>query len=200
MNNITKRQMDFLKAAIDIVSREGISKLTIRNVAAAVGVTEPAVYRHFPNKLALLETMLKELQSAMFPYFRMLKKGSGAPKESLREFIYGLFKEFEIRPAYAPFIFSEEIFHNEAKLRNKLEEVMSENIHMLTEAFEVWQTRKVCRQDISAQQIAFLTLASIRFSVSRWHVTNGKVKLNTLAEDIFSTLTALLGLNGEMKK
>ena len=196
MSTRTDRQNDFLRAAIDIVSRNGFSKLTIRNVASAVGVTEPAVYRHFPTKLALLEAMLEELQSALLPHFYRLKRGSSSPRRTFEEFIKGLFEEFRIRPAYAPFIFSEEIFHNEAQLKKKLQEVMSENIRVLTWAFGEWQQNESCRTDIPPQEIALLTLASIRLSVSRWHISEGELGLAGLAESIVSTLTTLFNLKG----
>jgi len=68
----TDRQREFLEAAMSIVAADGISRLTIRNVAAAIGVTEPAVYRHFASKLALLTAMLEDLQAAIVPIFRKL--------------------------------------------------------------------------------------------------------------------------------
>jgi len=200
MNNFTDRQKDFLNAAIDIVSRQGFSKLTIRNVSAAVGVSEPAVYRHFPNKLALLTAMLEDLQGAILPHFRTLREGADQPRETFSRFIRGLFEEFKQRPAYAPFIFSEEIFHNEPQLRKKLQQVLGGNIAVLTESFEALQIDKSCRTDIEAQQMALITLASIRLAVSRWHISGGKVRLKDLANQLIATLSTLfeLGTGSEL--
>lgn len=194
MADFTDRQKDFLHAAIEIVSREGFSRLTIRNVAAAVGVSEPAVYRHFPSKLALLTAMLEDLQSAILPHFRRLRDGSGHPKESFESFIRGLFEEFKIRPAYAPFIFSEEIFHNEPQLRDKLQHVLGGNIAVLTESFEALQIDNSCRRDIEPEQMAIVTLASIRLAVSRWHINAGKLRLKDLGDQLIVTLSTLFEL------
>lgn len=191
MNDLTDRQKEFLHAAIDIVSKRGFSRLTIRNVAAAVGVTEPAVYRHFPNKLALLTAMLEDLQSAIIPHFLTLRDGGEAPQQRFTGFIRNLFEEFKLRPAYAPFIFSEEIFHNEPQLRTKLQNVLNENISVLTAAFESLQIEKVCRDDIEAREMALITLASIRLAVSRWHINEGKIRLKDLADRLVETLSTL---------
>lgn len=191
MNNLTDRQKDFLHAAIDIVSKKGFSKLTIRNVAAAVGVTEPAVYRHFPNKLALLTAMLEDLQSAIMPHFITLRDGGKAPQQNFTAFIRNLFEEFKLRPAYAPFIFSEEIFHNEPQLRTKLQDVLNENISVLTAAFESLQIEKVCRDDVESRELALITLASIRLAVSRWHINHDKIRLKDLADQLIRTLNTL---------
>jgi AcrR family transcriptional regulator len=194
MAQFTDRQKDFLNAAIEIVSRQGFSKLTIRNVARAVGVTEPAVYRHFPSKLALLTAMLEDLQSAMVPHFTVLRTGGEPPRKRFERFIRGLFEEFKKRPAYAPFIFSEEIFHSEEQLREKLQEVLKTNISILTRSFEALQEEGACRTDIEPREMALITLASIRLSVSRWHINSGKVRLKEMADTLISSFTTLFEL------
>lgn len=46
-----------LKAAIPVLAREGVSGLSLREVAAAAGVSHTAPYRHFRHKMALLEAI-----------------------------------------------------------------------------------------------------------------------------------------------
>ena len=54
----TDRQT-ILATALDLVSREGIQKLAIRSVAAALGLAPNALYRYFAN-LAALEAALAD--------------------------------------------------------------------------------------------------------------------------------------------
>ncbi|MEU6268761.1 TetR/AcrR family transcriptional regulator [Saccharopolyspora shandongensis] len=44
-------------AALEILLAEGAQAVTMRRVAAAVGVTPMATYRHYPNREALLRTV-----------------------------------------------------------------------------------------------------------------------------------------------
>ncbi|HJR11907.1 MAG TPA: TetR/AcrR family transcriptional regulator [Rhodanobacteraceae bacterium] len=44
-----------LKAAYRLFDREGAEAVTMRRVAEAVGITPMAIYRHFPNREALLK-------------------------------------------------------------------------------------------------------------------------------------------------
>ena len=48
------RQDEILDRAIELIRESGLSGLTMKKVAERVGFTEPAIYRHFPNKQALL--------------------------------------------------------------------------------------------------------------------------------------------------
>lgn len=48
------RQDEILDRAIELLREAGLAGLTMKKVADRVGFTEPAIYRHFPNKQALL--------------------------------------------------------------------------------------------------------------------------------------------------
>jgi AcrR family transcriptional regulator len=47
-------------AAVDIISKKGPEAFTLREVAAAVGVTHGAAYRHFEDKTALLAAVSED--------------------------------------------------------------------------------------------------------------------------------------------
>lgn len=47
-------------AALDILEREGAEAVTMRRVANAVGITAMAIYRHFPNRAALLDAVAED--------------------------------------------------------------------------------------------------------------------------------------------
>ena len=54
------RPREILDAARDLFSRKGFEAARMDEVAAAVGVTKPAVYRYFPGKDRLIEALLEQ--------------------------------------------------------------------------------------------------------------------------------------------
>ncbi|MFZ4605671.1 MAG: TetR/AcrR family transcriptional regulator [Caulobacter sp.] len=60
------RPREILDAARDLFSRKGFEAARMDEVAAAAGVTKPAVYRYFPGKSALIEALLEEDLAAPF--------------------------------------------------------------------------------------------------------------------------------------
>jgi AcrR family transcriptional regulator len=44
------RKEQIKEAVLEIISTEGIGKLSIRNLASKIGVTEGALFRHFSSK------------------------------------------------------------------------------------------------------------------------------------------------------
>jgi AcrR family transcriptional regulator len=53
-------------AAVELFSDQGYDRTSVRRIAAAVGVTEAAVYRHYSNKEAILDAILEYLDSHMY--------------------------------------------------------------------------------------------------------------------------------------
>ena len=173
----TVRQIELLEAAVSIVAEEGFSRLTIRKVAAAVGVTEPAVYRHFSSKLDLLIAIIEDLQEAIAPLFRRIAEGAETPEDLFGGFVAGLFSVLNENPAFAPLVFSEEAFHAEPELRPLLFRMMSSNLDILAGALAKMQGNGVIRSDADASELALMTMGSIRLTITRVHLSDGSIKL-----------------------
>ena len=54
-----QRRVAILNAAIDLFASRGFQGTTTREIAAAVGVTEPVLYQHFATKRALFDAILE---------------------------------------------------------------------------------------------------------------------------------------------
>ena len=57
----TARQSEILDKALILVGESGLSGLTIRKIAGRMGFSEPALYRHFPNKQAVILGLMDRL-------------------------------------------------------------------------------------------------------------------------------------------
>jgi TetR/AcrR family transcriptional regulator len=56
--NAGDRKRQLLDAALDLFSRKGFGGATTKEIAAAAGVTEAIIFRHFPSKQALYTAVL----------------------------------------------------------------------------------------------------------------------------------------------
>src|SRR6059058_4011501 len=53
------RRRQLLETALDFFSRKGFEGTTSKEIAAAAGITEAVIFRHFPNKQALYQAVLE---------------------------------------------------------------------------------------------------------------------------------------------
>lgn len=73
-------------AAMSIVEKDGPEALTLREAAAAIGVTHGAAYRHFEDKTAIFAAVAEEGYRALAKRFASASKARH-PRERLRDLL-----------------------------------------------------------------------------------------------------------------
>lgn len=73
------RRAEILQHAMDVVQESGLAALTMKEVARRVGFTEPAVYRYFPAKQALLEGLAERLREMLLGDARAIAAQDDVP-------------------------------------------------------------------------------------------------------------------------
>ncbi len=75
--NPTPRQEQILDCTAALLREEGMAGLTVRKVAARVGFSEAALYRHYASKDALLVGLLERLEGVLIARLRLLALAPG---------------------------------------------------------------------------------------------------------------------------
>lgn len=71
------RRAQIINSAVGLISSRGLSGATTARIAADVGITEPALYRHFKNKHSIILAALDEVSARLVGY--CLAAGLGTP-------------------------------------------------------------------------------------------------------------------------
>ena len=58
----TERQIEIIEAALELITEKGIQGMTIKNLSKKIGITEPAIYRHFVSKTEILLSILNNFK------------------------------------------------------------------------------------------------------------------------------------------
>lgn len=189
---LTDRQREIIDTAMRILVEQGTQRLTIRNVAAAIGVSEPAVYRHFASKHDLLVNLLETLQASILPIFR---DHQIPPPQSLSEALVNLvnaiFTRIEDNPAFALFVFTEEAFHADEELRPILARMLLEMMAHIDRHLTHLQHAGMCRTDVSSQFLAGTLLGLVRLTVTRWHLDERNTSLVSQGPSLAASLAHL---------
>jgi AcrR family transcriptional regulator len=85
----SSRQDEILDRTIDLLREAGLAGLTMKKVAERVGFTEPAIYRHFPNKQALLAGVAGRLSRLFLGPVRAIAEETDKPPLDRIERIVG---------------------------------------------------------------------------------------------------------------
>src|SRR5512146_327046 len=120
--NTKVRQAEIVGMAISIIGEMGVAGLTTARLARRLDMSEPNLYRHFQDKVAILCAVVDEIG-------RLLKERAGevaleriSPKEKLQKIMANHIAEVEQRSGIPRLIFSEEMHVKFPRLREKLME------------------------------------------------------------------------------
>lgn len=83
-----ERYSAILSAATRLFAERGFNSVSISELGAAVGVSGPAVYRHFPDKQAILAAILLEVSERLFSGGQRVVSRLDVPREQLQELIH----------------------------------------------------------------------------------------------------------------
>ena len=56
---LTDRQKEIIEVSLNLIAGKGIQGLTIKNISKEIGISEPAIYRHYENKIQILIALLE---------------------------------------------------------------------------------------------------------------------------------------------
>ena len=166
----TPRQREIVEQAIELIARRGIQELTIRHLARELGITDPAIYRHFASKTEILMGVLDVLERETLHERPAAAAGGDNPVQALESRFSALFKRLASAPALAAVVFADEAFLNEEPLAERVRELMDRTQRLVERLVTSAQDAGALRNDIPAQVLATMLVGSVRFVVRRWHV------------------------------
>ncbi len=62
---LSKRQEQIIEESVRIIDEKGIQGFTIKNLSKAIGISEPAIYRHFESKFQIFVEILDGFKNKM---------------------------------------------------------------------------------------------------------------------------------------
>lgn len=192
MPEMSLRQKEIIGAAIHLISRGGIQKLTTKNLAARLKLSEPALYRHFKNKRDILLAILKFFQENQKAMYAQVATAGGSPLRTLENMIGEVFRNFAAKPAMATVIFAEGMFQNDNRLSAVLYAIMDERQAQFAVLIGEGQTAGEARKDVDKEQLALLAAGSMRLLVTRWRLSGFAFDLVGEGEKLLGTLRKLL--------
>lgn len=73
--SVKERQQQVLSVLISLLNSEnGMQRVTTERLAAAVGVSEGALYRYFPSKTKMFEALIEKIEQTLISYINASKR------------------------------------------------------------------------------------------------------------------------------
>lgn len=189
---LTNRQQEIIEKSIDLISEKGIQGFTIKNLSKSVGISEPAIYRHFESKVEILSVLLNQFVE-MADFFSAMMESSDMNAIDKIGFMFDkMVSLFTENPAMISIIFSEEIFKNEEKLIKTTTYILNKNEKTIEDILLFGQNKKEIRDDICERTMALIVMGSLRLLVKRWDLNKHNLDLRKESDKLIKSLSNLL--------
>jgi len=197
--NYSKRQYEILMKSIELIAEKGIQNLTIKNLSQKIGISEPAIYRHFKNKLEILKAVLELFKRESIESFDIQEKEEYSIKK-LEEIFMEHINKFNENPYIAFVIFSEEFFMNNSDLQTLITEIMSYSINRIKKIIKDGQERGEIRGDIEPENLTLIFFGGLRLLVKEWSQNGFNEDLLKKGESYIKTFIKILKENKRESK
>jgi TetR/AcrR family transcriptional regulator len=119
------RQEQIKKAVLEIIFEEGLSRLSTRNVANRVGISEGALFRHFPSKVAILRGIMADVEGDLITRLRKVAESNEAPEDRLLRFLCTHVTYLIEKRGITLLLLSEAAHHGDDELKSSLRRVLT---------------------------------------------------------------------------
>ncbi|MCE1248278.1 MAG: TetR/AcrR family transcriptional regulator [Firmicutes bacterium] len=188
----TKRQSEIIQVSIKLISQGGIQGLTIKHIAGEMGVSEPAIYRHFESKMDILEAILSTFEEFAASSAEKAREQEDMNIDTIGKMFVSRFVKMSENPALATVIFSEELFRNEDRLSKKVYRIMQLHFEAMTGMLEKCRRKGCVRDDVPIDILCHIIMGSVRLNVTRWRLSDYSFDLVEEGKKIWQALKVMI--------
>ncbi|MCR5379482.1 MAG: TetR/AcrR family transcriptional regulator [Lentisphaeria bacterium] len=183
---LTSRQAEIVDAALKLIAEQGIQHLTIKNLSTAIGVTEAALYRHFPGKTEIIQAMVSRFEEDVDDIGEL--RGWTAVEAALvrrTELVLA-------KPDLARVLFAEELFKDSPEIAQILHGMMQRHQQIMKCHFQEAVDDGVIRADIPMDTLFRLILGPLRLLIKQWGLSDGAFDLRAKRDEMLEFMKELL--------
>lgn len=188
-----ERKSEIVEATLRLADKVGPDRLATGQVAEAVGLTQAALFRHFPKKQDLWEAVAARIGEKFQQRWLAIERGPADPLDRLRGIVAAQLKLIQSMPAIPAILFSRELHVENRALRVIFAEFMK-NFHLRVERLIAAAQRDGrLRGDIEPRDAAFLVIGLVQGLVLRWSVSGRGFDLPSEGERLLSVQLTTFG-------
>ena len=189
---IKERQLEIIEAAGEILTESGLTGLTTKNLAAKMGFSESALYRHFKSKEEIVLTMLKYLAKDMDNRLEKAIAEFERPADKIGALFNNQFTFFKRNPHFLIAIFSDGLLEASQEINLAISKIMGITKKLLIQIIQEGQKQNQFTKLIPAQELAHIIMGSFRLHMLQWRISGFDFDLKLKGNKLMANLLMLM--------
>jgi len=168
-----------LDTAMRIIATEGLRALSTRHLAEEVGITEPAIYRHFRNKETLIQELIRQINDKFGTLLQSISEPDLNALDNLMQMLDKVLSYLEQNWTSSNTILSLAVASEDPAFEPELAVIGALGQSCAEQQLQQGLEDGSIRRDIPVEQLAFLVLSMIVLHIQKWKSAGNKFSLRT---------------------
>jgi TetR/AcrR family transcriptional regulator len=193
MNKRPSRRDEILQALAKMLETQPGTRITTAKLAAEVGVSEAALYRHFPSKAKMFEGLIEFVEDAVFSRIKLILNEETQAASQLAKILQLLLTFTERNPGITRIFNGDALAGENERLRSRVVQFYDRLETQLKQILREAEIREGLRTRITANSTANILIATaegrigqfVRSDFKRLPTENWEEQWQLLSEMIF---------------
>ena len=190
------RKAEIVATILALADQIGPDRVTTGAVANEVGVTQAALFRHFPTKAAMWSAVADQVAETLTHAWNAAVAQSELPVDRIRALIQAQLDQIAATPAMPMLLFSRELNVENAALRTAFHGRLTAFYGHLMREVELGQQSHTLRDDVAAADVAVLLTSLVQGVAIRWSLGARDFGLQAEGLRLMDVQLHLLGVEG----
>lgn len=162
------RKSEIIDALLVLADRIGPDRLTTNDIARAVGITQAAIFRHFPTKAELWSTTGEVIAERLGKAWQQAIAQGATPQARLRALVAAQLRQIEAAPALPAILHSRELNADNPALRDRFRSLLAQYQAHLVANLSAMIREGAIRPGIAPEDAAVLLTSLVQGMAIRW--------------------------------
>ncbi|AKH67984.1 transcriptional regulator, TetR family [Spongiibacter sp. IMCC21906] len=168
MANRTSRRDDILQALATMLETQPGTRITTAKLAAEVGVSEAALYRHFPSKAKMFEGLISFVEDAIFSRVALILKEDNGALQQTSNILQLLLGFTERNPGITRIINGDALAGEQARLKDRVVQFYDRLETQIKQVLREAEVREGLRTQATVTATANLLLSTAEGRISQF--------------------------------
>ncbi|GHC24638.1 nucleoid occlusion factor SlmA [Aidingimonas halophila] len=164
----SNRREEILQALALMLEEDSGKRITIASLARQVGVSEAALYRHFPSKARMFEGLIEFIEDTLFERIRRILDNTPEALPRCQQILTLLLAFTEKNPGLSRLLGGDALTGETARLRLRIHQLFERLETQLKQVLREAEVREGRRPTLPASQIANLLLAHVEGRITQF--------------------------------
>lgn len=165
-----KRKEKILIGALELLEAGGINGLTTKKLAAHQGVSEPALYRQFSGKLAIVKALIEEYASFDGKIMNTIVESDMGSRDAIEFYVRRFAERYKNYSEITTIMFSMDVYYYNDETKAMVKDIHNKRLDFLQSLVEKGQSRGELSETFSAREYAKMIDGMIFSQVYQWRM------------------------------